>query len=124
MSNASLKTISLASALLVLQIMPTPAHANTGNEILPKCQLAARASVPAPDEIIGATYCLGIISTLVAVGPFLEPPFRFCFPKEGTNQQAIRVVVSNLEKNPATLHQDFRLLAVMALRDAFPCNQR
>jgi hypothetical protein len=94
---------------------------NSGNAYLPACRVAARSEDPKAAEIAKASYCLGMVSALVGVVPLLEPRYRFCFPKDGDTGQAVRVVVAFLEKNPSMLHEDFRMLALIAMREAWPC---
>jgi hypothetical protein len=46
-----------------------------------------------------------------------------CNPPEVTTEQGIRVVVQYIDAQPARLHEDFRLLAIEALRKAWPCQK-
>jgi len=59
---------------------------------------------------------------LAYLGPeFLRPEIAFCPPPGATNEQAIRVVIRDLEAHPEQLHLDFVTLAVVALHGAWPC---
>jgi hypothetical protein len=46
-----------------------------------------------------------------------------CIPNEITWEQAVRVVVTSLEKDPAHLHEDFDELAAAAIIAAWPCHK-
>jgi len=92
----------------------------TGYDYLPRCQLVVRG--PLTDrEIVSATYCLGAVSALVGVAPLLPPRYRFCFPDDVTTGEAVQVVVAYLESSLSRLHEDFRPLAIAAMRQAWPC---
>jgi len=47
----------------------------------------------------------------------------FCadIPRAATNGQIIRVIVAYIEARPSRLHESFSVLAIEALRDAWPC---
>ena len=92
----------------------------TGYDYLPRCQLVVRG--PRTDrEIVSAAYCVGAVSALVGVAPLLPPRYRFCFPDDVTAGEAVQVVVAYLESNLTHLHEDFRQLAITAMRQAWPC---
>jgi hypothetical protein len=63
--------------------------------------------------------CAGSITTLGFVGQVLNK--RFCYPASVTNEQMVRLVVAYIEARPARMHEDFRTLALEALREAWPC---
>lgn len=45
-----------------------------------------------------------------------------CIPAgEVTVNQQVRVVVAYIDARPNRLHEDFRILALEALKDAWPC---
>jgi hypothetical protein len=92
----------------------------SGYDYLNRCQLAVRG--PRTDrEIASATYCVGAVTALVGVAPFLLPRYRFCFPDDVTTGEAVQVVVVYLESTLSRLHEDFRQLAIDAMRQAWPC---
>ncbi|WP_433995616.1 Rap1a/Tai family immunity protein [Bradyrhizobium tropiciagri] len=65
--------------------------------------------------------CSGAISTLTFLGSALPPGYKVCAPKGVTKLQAARVVVNYMLKNPQTLQDPFRVLAMQALTEAWPC---
>ena len=92
----------------------------TGYDYLPRCQLVVRG--PRTDrEIVSAAYCVGAVSALVGVALLLPPRYRFCFPDDVTAGEAVQVVVAYLESSLSRLHEDFRPLAIAAMRQAWPC---
>jgi len=91
-----------------------------GYDYLPRCQLVVRG--PRTDrEIATATYCVGAVTALTGVAPLLAPRYRFCFPDDVTAGEAVQVVVAYLESNLSRLEDDFRQLAIAAMRQAWPC---
>ena len=85
----------------------------SGNDMLPHCKTEA------------ATYangsCIGIVRGIMYFSRELSPALRFCPPEGVTYGQGVRVVVAEMERNPATLHLRFEELAAAALRKAWPC---
>jgi Rap1a immunity proteins len=64
----------------------------------------------------------GSITAFAFVGRSLDGKSRFCFPKGATRGQMIRVVVAYIEARPARMHEEWRELALEALREAWPCS--
>jgi hypothetical protein len=62
---------------------------------------------------------VGIVETLRFTGSMLE----LCIPNAVTNGQMVRVVVKYIEDRPARMHENFKALAVEALRAAWPCKK-
>jgi hypothetical protein len=63
--------------------------------------------------------CAGTITAFAYVGRNLNQPF--CFPEGVTHEQMVRVVVAYTEARPARMHEKWRVLALEALREAWPC---
>ena len=122
-----IRIISVALSLAVLAPGNHPALSQplttlySGDELLPSCRLAIRAERPSGADLVKATYCLGVVATLIAIGPMLEPDYRFCFPQGGNTEQAMLAVIALLEKKPAVLQLDFRVLAATTMRESWPC---
>jgi hypothetical protein len=98
----------------------------TGNDFLPYCGDQPLVD-PDPKQVRAAFFirgnCLGVVSTLLfaSAGGLLRPEHRFCPPAGGTSSQARQVVVAFMKRYPAMLHLDFEVLALEALRKAWPC---
>lgn len=61
--------------------------------------------------------CAGIVETLIESG------LGVCAPASSTSGQAIRVVVKYIDDRPARMHENFKPLALEALREAWPCKK-
>lgn len=64
---------------------------------------------------------LGEYDTAADVNPVINLFLGRCIPDTASNQQLQDVVVRYLEQHPETRHQPARLLASLALGEAFPC---
>src|SRR5262245_1060318 len=114
----------LAGVGLLLAVMSSGAEAqqqqdiDSANSVLPHCKVLLRAR---PVGTFGEGVCAGSIAALASVGGILDDRAKFCVPKGVTNGQMARVVVAYIEARLARMHEDFRLLALEALRAAWPC---
>lgn len=132
--------------LSLISVASSSPAAMTGNELLEHCKnwkegTASFSSGLCIGFIRGASqaYREGLIRGQI-VGRFGDGPIPpspesdafvnriidsggyYCFPKNVTTGQIVDVVVTYLERNPATRHLPVsQLLAPAALHDAFPC---
>ena len=122
-----IRVVSVALSLAVLAPGNQPASSQqlttlySGDELLSSCRLAARAEPLSGADLVRASYCVGVVATLISIGPVLEPDYRFCFPQGGNTEQAMLAVIALLEKKPAVLQLDFRVLAATTMRESWPC---
>ncbi|SCB35981.1 hypothetical protein GA0061099_1005404 [Bradyrhizobium yuanmingense] len=65
--------------------------------------------------------CGGTIGTLTFLASVLPEGFKTCPPKGYTKEQAARVVVAYMRNNPQILNEPYRILAMTALSQAWPC---
>ena len=63
--------------------------------------------------------CVGVVEGL----GMLRDAHIFCAPEFATTDQFIRLIVLYIEDRPERTQEDFRLLALEALRQAFPCQK-
>jgi len=90
--------------------------ANSANYIMPGCRLYLQPSLPANGmDGIDAGRCSGLVSGLFYAA------IDVCNPAGVTTEQLVRVVVQYIDNRPARLNESFNLLAVEALRAAWPC---
>jgi len=110
----------------VLVIVPTfgPAvgtaqEVRTAKAMLPYCMAALNPNAQEP----AGGRCMGIIATLSFVSRVLPDNLKFCHPNNATPQQMMQVITSFVEANPDAGVQDFRLVALAAMRDKWPCQE-
>lgn len=125
----------LGSALVLLSAAPAAAQApassrqvETGREWLARCGALAREDAAAslqsrPDEA-----CVGWIEGLIDIneiyrglGALEKTSEGFCTPPTATVEDAARAVARYFQARSDALHFSARMLAYMALREAFPC---
>jgi hypothetical protein len=62
--------------------------------------------------------CIGVVEGLGVVAGHI-----YCPPETGTTDRHIRVILLYIEARPDRMNEDFRMLALEALRDAWPCQR-
>jgi hypothetical protein len=121
-----LKALSLSS-IIVLSLVGTASageDSHSANAIMPGCRGFLSNSDVTPVEAYEQGYCAGILEGLGYEAELSERVFKqavFCVPEHVTREQELRVIVTYIDKHPEKMHQHFAFLAIMALRDAWPC---
>jgi hypothetical protein len=67
--------------------------------------------------------CLGMVETLVVVGPLLPVGRAICRPNNTPMRQAAQIVVSYIDARPARGRESFWEIADEALASAWPCKR-
>ena len=97
----------------------TAQEVRTAKAMLPYCMAALN---PDAQEPAGGR-CMGIIATLSFVSRVLPDNLKFCHPSATTPEQMLQVITSFVEANPDAGAQDFRLVALAAMRQKWPCQE-
>src|SRR5262245_53123144 len=104
-------------------------QAYSANFMVPHCrrfiaqQDAAQPSTPDSVNALYQGMCTGIVSTVFYFAQLYPEQFRVCVPKGSNVGQVIRMVVKFADNHPEHLHEDFRLVAMVALQDGWPCKK-
>lgn len=110
---------------VLLLLTSTVAHAQpmTASELEPACRSALTATEDSPKgaQMAEVGACLGIVRTLIFVGPDLQEPNRFC-PPVVSIEQAVRVLLNFIDSQPAALGSRFEIVAAIAFKEAWPCS--
>jgi hypothetical protein len=128
-----MRAVLLAMLLVFLTNASTVAQdaADSANAVLRSCKRYVE-SPPLPTDrdaslidVSQQHLCAGMVDALFYVSPMLPPQYRLC-PPGGvgvtvTKEQLVRVVVAYIERQPQRMHENFKRLALEALRDAWPC---
>src|SRR5436190_24336780 len=108
----------------VLVIVPTfgPAvgtaqEVRTAKAMLPYCMAALNPNAQEP----AGERCMGIIATLTFVSRVLPDNLKFCQPTGTTPVQMMQVIDGFMTANKEAVAQDFRLIALAAMHDKWPC---
>jgi hypothetical protein len=87
----------------------------SANRYLPGCEGIVRNQ-----PTLDSARCIGVLEGLAILGQVNN---LWCAPDTTTTEQWVRVVVKFIEDRPARMHEDFRLLAIEALKQTWPCRQ-
>ena len=108
------------SALLLLNAVISTASAQqetaSANRRMPGCRGAVTPNDNSDRFLKGV--CTGAVDALMAAVDDI------CPPPQATIGQALRVVVKYIDDRPARLHEDFKSLAVEAMRASWPCKNK
>jgi hypothetical protein len=124
-----MKQSSLMLAAACIAILPVTGHAQpkpfSANEVMKGCRAITAKSEDNKLWFLRG-FCMGTVSTLAGAATALERAAKgttgVCIPAgEVTVSQQVRVVVAYIDARPKRLHEDFRVLALEALKDARPC---
>ena len=110
----------MSISLLALAVNVSAAlaqDAGTAQSMLPHCMAALK---PDTQSTIGGR-CMGIIATLSFVSRVLPDNLKFCHPNTATPEQVLEAISSFMAANPDAIGQDFRLIALAAMRNKWPC---
>jgi len=110
-------TASLIAAALALTVTEAEAAAketSSANFVTPACWHYLNSS---NIESFKQGYCLGLVEGLAYVAK-IE-----CVPDGVTLRQTVLVVVTYIAARPARMHENFKDLALEALRAAWPCRK-
>jgi len=124
---AALLPALLTSATVMASIMtsiavaqePRSADIRSAKAMLPHC---AAGLAPDAQDIAGGR-CAGIMATLSFVSRVLPDNLKFCHPSATSPEQMLQVIESFVESNPDAGAQDFRLVALAAMRQKWPCQE-
>jgi len=114
-----------AALLLALMASAAVAQDTRGTDIrsakamLPHCMAGLK---PDAQDTAGGR-CAGILATLSFVSRVLPDNLKFCHPSAATPEQMLQVIASFIEANPDAAGQDFRLVALAAMRQKWPCQE-
>ena len=92
----------------------------TTKGVLPHCQAGTAAN---STDVLGGR-CAGIIATLSFVSRVLPDNLKFCQPSGSTPEQMVQAIASFVEANPDSSAEDFRLVALAAMRAKWPCQDQ
>jgi hypothetical protein len=130
-----MKPSSLMLAAACIAILPVTINAQDGpspysaNEVMKGSALLSQKpnEREASDAFFDAFIrgiCVGTVSTLAVAAASLERAAGVCLPEgQTTVAQQVRIVAAYIDARPNRLHEDFRVLALEALKDAWPCKR-
>ncbi|RVU20704.1 Rap1a/Tai family immunity protein [Methylobacterium oryzihabitans] len=123
----------LLAAALAAGLAPLPAAAVEGTQLVAQCRSLLRSAKVTgrqvdfrqdPDTVACWSF-MGAVQDLAAVAESGDAPplLRTCLPPDGTLIQLVRTVVAYGSTRPAAQRESAGVLALLALRDAYPCDR-
>jgi hypothetical protein len=118
---AMFRSLRLSGIILIAALMghsarvvAEPENIDSANFVMPGC----RDEQPTDNTRYFKTgICYGKISGLA----YMQK--ESCPPRGVTDSQKVRVVVAYIDARPARLQEDFRILALEAMKAAWPCKR-
>jgi hypothetical protein len=121
--GAFMRTTFIGLAMLAL--ITTAAHPAedelSANANLPGCKAILRGKLLSTDPLV---YPMGRCGGILIGLGYATHHYGACVPDNATIGQIARIVVTYIERQPERWHEDFRALALEAMRDAWPCKQQ
>ena len=116
--------------IVLTSLIPVLCYAD-GNELLKRCGLfVSYVDSDKPDVSLSGEMMLcagfmeGITNMNLLYQQVLKSDAEFCLPEWGiSSSYAARIVVKHLRDHPEELHRNEFVLAIWALRMAFPCKK-
>jgi Ssp1 endopeptidase immunity protein Rap1a len=112
----------MSTLLLALALNVSTARAQdigSAQAMLPHCMAALK---PDTQSSTGGR-CMGIIATLSFVSRVLPDNLKFCHPNTATPEQILQAISNFMDANPDAIDRDFRLIALAAMRNKWPCQE-
>jgi hypothetical protein len=113
------------AAVMLVGLLTHPVAAQTedhsANYFLPSCRDFVDGHYAKNPLLQGQ--CIGMIEALATFAA--DQPFqtsRSCPPEKATIRQLTTVVVRWIEQRPQRWHENFKVLVLLALHDAWPCS--
>jgi hypothetical protein len=106
----------VAATLLNCEIALAEVDQHSANSMMPACRAFLLPNPPATVlESFDSGRCAGVVEGL------LYAASDICLPPNVVSAQSIRVVVKYIDDRPQRQHENFKALALEALRAAWPC---
>ena len=127
------KPLALLGALATSGLLPEPARAAEGAVLVAQCKVLLRSAKARGDQVefrqdpetVGCWSFMGAVQDLAGVADTANQPpiLGTCLPPDGNRLQLVRAVVAYGAAHPPALREPAGVLALLALRDAFPCRK-
>lgn len=127
-----LRSLALAASLAA-GAFSVPAHAAEGSVLVAQCKSLLRGAKVRGGEVefrqdpetVGCWAFMGAVQDLAGVADTANQPpiLGACLPPDGNRLQLVRAVVAYGAAHPPALRENAGVLALLALRDAFPCRK-
>ena len=113
------RRIFLGAFSILLGAASASAQSDTfsANQVVRGCRVVASKATPG-ELLMLSGVCFGMVRALANLPDRL---FGYCVPRGVTTEQAMRVAVTYVDRNPHRSHEQFDALVVQAFQAAWPC---
>jgi hypothetical protein len=98
-----------------------PLDVSKGDGLLRACSALEANPPDGKADVMSGASCAGFIEGAFQIATVFVKPPRYCFPKEGTNDEVIKVLLKYLHDRPEELHVPSGVIFIRAMSKAFPC---
>ncbi|GJD52439.1 hypothetical protein OPKNFCMD_5204 [Methylobacterium crusticola] len=123
----------LRAAALAALLAASPVRAADGAALVAQCKSLLRSAKVRGDQVdfrqapdtVACWAFMGAVQDLAGAADSAQQPplLGACLPPDGTLLQLVRAVVAYGGAHPPSLREKAGVLALLALRDAFPCKK-
>jgi len=110
-------TYAMAAMCIWTSVAWAEEDRSSGTLYAPHC----KSLLSAPKNTFMEGMCLGMLQGFAGVGRGLPAAIRFCQPQDNPYKDLLGAVVRFLDAHPERLNEKFGVLALAALREAYPC---
>ena len=114
--NPGLRGIVLIAALMLNGGAALAKGVDSADYVMPGCR--AFLVTGSNKELGRKPFCVGLIGLISGIAHMSKD---ICAPDGVTQEQAVRVVVQYIDSRPERMHEDFKKLALEAMKAAWPC---
>jgi hypothetical protein len=132
------KSALFGAAVLALTVTAAGAAEDTisASYMLPNCRAFVDYPKEYTDDHLPIGFCAGLVSGIDFMGSYMALSQQwYPLPKDDFRRQIlctdapagsilvqeIRIIIKYIDARPARMHEDFRSLALEAIRDTWPC---
>ena len=121
---------SLTALALALSIAVAPAVAETAMQVRNWCKFMDQVQIDAERRLtipnkFAAGFCWGAFAALQVTGRMVankaQRPLHFCAPPDSSRVGDIKIFLRYTERHPELAQEDFAIVALDALIEAYPC---
>jgi hypothetical protein len=117
--------LGIALGLMGMSAMAQEPDKYSANYMLRHCRAAVNnENLARPADAAMQGMCVGIIDAIgfmMSEFPPKEKEQSSCPPSKVTLEETVRAVITYIEARPERMHENFKMLVIEAIHDAWPC---
>lgn len=126
-----MKSVAVSLLICLATILTSSLYAETAEEMVSACKLISEASVSSGQVELPTDFrsglCWGAFASIQEIVTWIpakdsKPLLGVCAPSTSTRTQLIQIFLAYSKLHPEKVNQDFTIVALDALANAFPCS--